>query len=55
MEVHERNLTTVVSCFDDGAHQLFLSAISGELPFGKIYGSTVLEMVVNPHRWGQAL
>ena len=51
VEVDERNLTKVVSCFDYGAHHMFLSAISGELPFGKSYGSTVLDLVVIPHRW----
>ena len=30
---------------------MFMSAISDELPFGKIYGSTVLDLAVNLHRW----
>ena len=48
VEVEESNLTEVVKCFDDGAHQMFMSAISDELPFGKRYGSTVLDLVVPP-------
>ena len=51
VEVEERNMPKVFSCCDDGAHQMFMSAMSGELPFGKSYGSTVLDLVAYPHRW----
>ena len=51
MDVEERNLSNVVICFDHGLHQMFMSRVSGELPFGKRCGSTVLDLVVNFHRW----
>ena len=41
----------IIICFDDGPRQMFMSAVSDELPFGKRYGSTVWDLVVELHRW----
>ena len=44
---------TTMRRFTETGHSILLSAISDELPKGKEHGGTVLDLVVNPHRWCQ--
>ena len=39
-----------VSCLGVGAHQMVMSAISDELPFGNKYCNTISDLVVNCHK-----
>ena len=51
MEMAYRKATETLRRFTQIGHSNFLSAISDELPMGKQYGGTVLDLAINSHRW----